>query len=42
LSADRGVPIMLHGSYDSEKDPGVGEVKTIMNELASLVIRRIQ
>jgi ATP-binding protein involved in chromosome partitioning len=42
LSADRGVPIMLDGSYDSEKDPGVGEVKTVMNELASLVMRRIQ
>jgi ATP-binding protein involved in chromosome partitioning len=42
MSADRGVPIMLDGSYDSEKDQGVGDVKQTMNELANFVTRRIK
>ena len=41
-SADRGVPLTLDGSYDSEKDQGVGEIKSVMSGLAELVMRRIQ
>lgn len=41
-SADRGVPLMLDGVYDSETDQGVGEIKNLMEGIADTVIRRIE
>ena len=40
MSADRGVPLLLEGSYDN-KDSGVAEVKEEMNALAADVLHRI-
>jgi len=41
-SADRGIPIMLDGSYDSEQDQAVGEAKSVMSDLATLVMKRVE
>jgi ATP-binding protein involved in chromosome partitioning len=41
-SADRGVPLMLQGNYDEEVEDSVKEAKQVFNDLASLVLRRIQ
>jgi ATP-binding protein involved in chromosome partitioning len=41
MSADRGVPLMMEGVYDSTKDPGVASVKEVMNDLAATVLKRI-
>ncbi|KAG8821719.1 hypothetical protein FRC17_009749 [Serendipita sp. 399] len=41
MSADRGVPLMLQGYYDAERDPGVADVRSTMSSLAETVLARI-